>query len=257
MREVLHREDNIIDLSITDLSENFLFELTNIIENNNLQGKSVKINFGNLAFVQNEMENLLSLLRGFNIKVEMVYSESKETRISAVESGLTVSGQPFLMDYDSQDLNYQDNEDIDYSETDETSEEELENILFKETRSSTEKKETFYVKQTLRSGQKIEYDGNVIIIGDCNAGSEVVAAGDIIVWGILSGIAHAGNKGDKKACIRAFKINAIQLRIADLLARKPDRIDIDKMDKSEFFNPEEAKVSDGEIVIYSLHQEHY
>ncbi|NLF83671.1 MAG: septum site-determining protein MinC, partial [Candidatus Gastranaerophilales bacterium] len=108
-----------------------------------------------------------------------------------------------------------------------------------------------------RSGQKIEFDGNIVLIGDCNAGSEIVASGDIIIWGVLSGIAHAGNRGNKKACIRAFRINAIQIRIADLLARKPDRIDMDRVDKSDLFNPEEAKISDGEIVIYSAHQEYY
>ena len=55
-----------------------------------------------------------------------------------------------------------------------------------------------YVKQNLRSGQVINYDGNVIIVGDCNPGCEISATGDITVWGVLSGIAHAGCKGSTR-----------------------------------------------------------
>jgi len=246
MSEVLLKEDNLVDLSSMDASENFLFEITNLIENKNLHGKSIRIDFGNAIFDQSQMENVISVLKGFNIDVEMIFSGSKETKIAAIETGLTVSGKNLHKDISGDESS---------EEEESTEENKLENILLQETVSKAEKKDTLYVKQTLRSGQKLEYDGNLVIIGDCNAGSEVIASGDIMIWGILSGIAHAGNKGDLKACIRAFKINAIQLRIADLLARKPDTFDLDKVERSDLFNPEEAKVSDGEIVIYSLQQE--
>ena len=90
----------------------------------------------------------------------------------------------------------------------------------------TEKLPTLYIQRTLRSGQSITSEGNIVFIGDVNPGSEVIAKGDITVWGILGGIAHAGSDGNKHARIRALKMNAIQLRIADVFARRPDTINI-------------------------------
>lgn len=111
---------------------------------------------------------------------------------------------------------------------------------------------TTYVKQTLRSGQIVNYDGNVVIIGDCHPGSEVVASGDITVWGILSGIAHAGAKGNPRAKVRALKMNAIQLRIANHYARKPDGMNTIFPERTSTFTPEEARVINNEIVIFKI-----
>ncbi len=244
MSEVLFKEENIIDLGSISSPENFLFELTNIIEKNRLQGKTVKINFSDNVFTYDDLRSILSVLKGYKTEIELVFAESKDTKLAAIEAGLTISGQRYKPEIISE-------EERQPEENDE--EKQLESVFAGE-EPEKEEKHTLYVKQTLRSGQKLEHEGNLIIIGDCNAGSEIIATGDIVVWGILSGIAHAGSKGDTKACIRAFKINAIQLRIADLLARKPDMIEIDRSEKSDYFNPEEAKISEGEIVIYSLHQ---
>ncbi|HHU69110.1 MAG TPA: septum site-determining protein MinC [Thermoanaerobacterales bacterium] len=82
--------------------------------------------------------------------------------------------------------------------------------------------ETFFVKKTLRSGQKINHDGNVVILGDVNPGAEVIATGDIFVFGVLRGIAHAGASGDNKAIVTAFRLQPTQLRIADKISRAPD-----------------------------------
>ena len=62
-----------------------------------------------------------------------------------------------------------------------------------ENSANTETLPTLYLNQTLRSGQTVSYEGNILIIGDAHPGSEIVAGGDITVWGILGGIAHAGN----------------------------------------------------------------
>lgn len=59
--------------------------------------------------------------------------------------------------------------------------------------------------QTLRSGQTITSDGNIVVIGDANPGSEIVARGDVTVWGVLGGIAQAGSHGNANARIRALK----------------------------------------------------
>lgn len=111
---------------------------------------------------------------------------------------------------------------------------------------------TQYHKQTVRSGQVIKSNGNVVIIGDCHPGCEIHAAGDITVWGILGGIAHAGCKGNTKARIRALTLNAIQLRIADSYARRPDHIKNVYVEKSNTFVPEEARNVNGSIVILKI-----
>lgn len=75
--------------------------------------------------------------------------------------------------------------------------------------------ETTFHRVSLRSGQKIEYEGSLVIIGDVNAGAEVIAGENIIVLGELRGLAHAGAKGNRNAIIATNKIDCPQIRIAD------------------------------------------
>lgn len=118
----------------------------------------------------------------------------------------------------------------------------------------TEKLPTLYIQRTLRSGQSITSEGNIVIIGDANPGSEIIAKGDITVWGILGGIAHAGCDGNTYARIRALKMNAIQLRIANTFARRPDNINIPYIKKTDTFVPEEACVRKKQIIIHKIHE---
>ena len=118
----------------------------------------------------------------------------------------------------------------------------------------TEKLPTLYIQRTLRSGQSITSDGNIVIIGDANPGSEIIAKGDITVWGILGGIAHAGSAGNQYAKIRALKMNAIQLRIADTFARRPDNANIPYIQKTDTFVPEEACIYKRQIIIHKIHE---
>ncbi len=115
---------------------------------------------------------------------------------------------------------------------------------------NTETLPTLYINQTLRSGQTVSYEGNIFIIGDAHPGSEIVATGDITVWGILGGIAHAGSMGNITSKVRALKLNAIQLRIAGLYARRNDTLNVPYVQKTNEFTPEEAQIEDGKIVIY-------
>lgn len=118
----------------------------------------------------------------------------------------------------------------------------------------TEKLPTLYIHRTLRSGQSISSEGNIVIIGDVNPGAEVVAKGDITVWGILGGIAHAGSDGNNYSKIRALKLNAIQIRIGDIFARRPDTVNTPYIHRTDFYVPEEARVVKNHIVIYKLHE---
>lgn len=81
---------------------------------------------------------------------------------------------------------------------------------------------TKFVKSTLRSGMKIEFKGNVVIMGDVNPGAEVVAYGNIVVMGSLRGTAHAGANGNSEAFVSALRLLPTQLRIGKLIARAPD-----------------------------------
>ncbi len=76
-------------------------------------------------------------------------------------------------------------------------------------------------KGTVRAGQRLVFQGDVVIIGDVNPGGEVVASGDIYVFGRLRGIAHAGVRGDRHAVIAAVEFEPMQLRIADIVSRAP------------------------------------
>jgi septum site-determining protein MinC len=96
------------------------------------------------------------------------------------------------------------------------------------------------VRHTLRSGRRIHSGGHITVIGDVNPGAEVVAGGDIVVWGRLRGMAHAGANGDEGAVVCALDLAPTQLRIADQIATSPDRRGDPK--------PEIARVKDGQIV---------
>ena len=109
---------------------------------------------------------------------------------------------------------------------------------------------TLYVTQTLRSGQTVTYEGNIFIVGDAHPGSEVIATGDITVWGILGGIAHAGSNGNVAAKVRALKLNPIQLRIAGLYSRRNDTVNVPYIQKTNEFTPEEARINNKQIVVY-------
>lgn len=80
-----------------------------------------------------------------------------------------------------------------------------------------ENSETKFYKGNMRSGQKIEFEGSLVILGDVNGGAEIIAGENIVVLGVLRGLAHAGAKGNKKAIIAAHRIECPQLRIANIV----------------------------------------
>jgi septum site-determining protein MinC len=82
--------------------------------------------------------------------------------------------------------------------------------------------ETLIISRTIRSGGLVESTGSLIVLGDVNAGAELIAEDDIIIIGALRGIAHAGASGNEQAIIWAQKILSPQLRIAGILAQSDD-----------------------------------
>jgi septum site-determining protein MinC len=99
------------------------------------------------------------------------------------------------------------------------------------------------IHRTVRSGQKYRYAGTIIVLGDVNPGAELVADGNIIVWGKLRGVVHAGASGNEDAMIGALALAPTQLRIGSHIARAPD-------DKRTTPTPAEiARVKLGQIVV--------
>lgn len=72
-----------------------------------------------------------------------------------------------------------------------------------------------FLDRTLRSGTRIEFAGHVVVLGDVNPGAEIVAEGNVIIWGRLRGMVHAGSKGNRDAVVCALDFSPMQLRIAE------------------------------------------
>lgn len=102
--------------------------------------------------------------------------------------------------------------------------------------------EPLYLQTTLRSGIEVRHPGTVVLKGDVNPGSAIVADGDIIIWGRLRGVAHAGAKGNTQCQIMVLQMEPTQLRIADYVARAPQN------PLSQYY-PEVAYVAEGTIRI--------
>lgn len=75
-----------------------------------------------------------------------------------------------------------------------------------------------FLNRTLRSGTRIEFPGHVVVLGDVNPGAEIIAEGNIVIWGRLRGMVHAGSGGDISAVVCALDLSPTQLRIADEVA---------------------------------------
>jgi septum site-determining protein MinC len=96
------------------------------------------------------------------------------------------------------------------------------------------------IRHTLRNGRTVHSDGHVVVMGDVNAGAQIIATGDVVVWGRLSGVVHAGAGGDESAVVCALHLSPTQLRIAGYITISPE----DKRRKSR---PERALVRNGRI----------
>lgn len=84
-----------------------------------------------------------------------------------------------------------------------------------------EMSEGLLVRRTLRSGQVLQHLGHVVVIGDVNPGAEIIAGGDVVVWGRVRGMIHAGALGDNKAIVCALDLSPTQLRIGSHIATSP------------------------------------
>jgi septum site-determining protein MinC len=140
-----------------------------------------------------QLQTIADALSEMQLQLKRVYTSRRQTAVAAATAGYSVEQQPTLTH-----LNHPP--------------EETGQLMA----------EPLYLQTTLRSGAEIRHNGTVVILGDANPGSSIVADGDIIVWGRLRGVAHAGAKGNAKCLIMALQMEPTQIRIATQVARAPE-----------------------------------
>lgn len=189
------------------------------------QGAQTTLDLGDRPVSEPELEELIGRLKGdYGLVPMAIVAAYAPTREGASKLGLTIHDKlPAL----------EKTEKVEKAEQPEAPQFPPNNAL--------------YLRQTIRSGQRLQHDGHLVISGDVNAGAEIVAAGDIVVFGTLRGVAHAGSAGDEGARIIATNLRPTQIRIASLIARSPDA-GAPPLSKS----PEIASIKDGEIHISPL-----
>jgi len=106
--------------------------------------------------------------------------------------------------------------------------------------SSIQGDQAILVQRTLRSGHSLKYPGHVVVIGDVNPGAEIIAGGNVVIWGRLRGTVHAGAEGNLDAVVCALDLSPTQLRIADQISITPPQRKRPK--------PEIARLEGGKVI---------
>lgn len=278
----------IVDLSNAKNTSQLIYELSSILDLPEARNKKICLKLGDTDLNQSQILSIKALIDSMQGEIGLIDTTSEQTRAAAENLSIVVTelknevevvqeqvATPEEIDTvlglvttseekDSESDAIQLTPISDFSEVAEAGGLVLNGeskyvmmdttgILSEEQKKDDENPETLptlYLNRTLRSGQTISYDGNIFIVGDAHPGSEIIAKGDITVWGILGGIAHAGAQGNINAKVRALKLNAIQLRIAGLYARRNDTYNVPFVQKSNEFTPEVAVLENNSIVIY-------
>jgi len=102
--------------------------------------------------------------------------------------------------------------------------------------------QSIFINHTVRSGQRIECEGDVVVLGDVNPGGEVIAGGSIAVFGRLRGLAHAGCRGREDVCVAALNMCPKQLRVSGRIVTFPER-------REDVGGAEVAELKGGKVVI--------
>lgn len=272
----------IVNLSNANNAAEVIYELSSILEMPEAQNKKICLKLEDIDLTQSQLLSIKALIESMDSTLEFVDSKSEmtkeaanilEIKISELKNEMEIpqiqptqeelqqhTENPNLFgdvhDFAFQELAQEEGilnpEELKpYATMDDDEKPEIE---LEGDDEDVEKLPTLYLNQTLRSGQTVTSDGNIVVVGDANPGSEVIARGDVTIWGVLGGIAHAGSKGNVNARIRALKMNAIQLRIANFYARRVNTENIPFVQKSKSFVPEEASVDGKSIVIKTTYE---
>ena len=268
----------IVDLTHAVKISEIIYELSRTLDMPEAKEKHIYLKLGAIDLTPEELTSVKSLIELMESKLECISTSSTQTLESA--TGLNISVSEFTNEISAPSFDKDDEPKAevvqaldnifgeekpkdenaikeirhdDEFEEPEPSEDEEEHI--KELRIEPENLPTVYIRRTIRSGQSISSDGNIVIVGDVNPGAEIIAKGDVTVWGILAGIVHAGSEGNNFARIRALKLNPVQIRIGEIFARRPDTVNLPFIQKTSEYTPEEAFTHKGSIIIKKIHNE--
>lgn len=279
----------IVNLSNAKNAAEVIYELSSILDMPEAQNKKICLKLEGVDLSQSQLLSIKALIESMDSTLEFVNTTSDITKSSAEALEIEISEfenkpeiptvEPTKEDFEkrnktpdlfeentnneafrelaqeegliqSKDIEYTGNSiELDTSTYTTMDEDEIPNMENMKDEEDVEKLPTLYINQTLRSGQTVTSEGNIVIIGDANPGSEIIARGDVTVWGVLGGIVQAGSKGNRNAVIRALKLNAIQLRIASCFARRVNKENIPFVQKTPTFTPQEARLREKTIVI--------
>jgi len=217
------REGVLISLDQGELAAQ-LAELAELIDSRKafFQGGQVAVHVGDKSLGRDELVGLCRVFGQRGVALSALLSSDPSTRTTAGELGLrTRLVSPSDVPQDSKPALEKDTAAAPADRSDQ-------GVL---------------VERTLRSGQSIHCPGHVVVLGDVNPGAEVIAGGDVIVWGRLRGIVHAGAMGDPARCVCALDLSPTQLRIGGHIARPPE-----EKRRRKNARPERAFVSNDQII---------
>ncbi len=184
---------------------------------NKITSDNLEIDCKNLDLSCTDILELIEIASQYNCKIISFCSTSTKTIISSQSLGY--SSQFIFENYPNKALEIND-----------------ENLNLTK---------THFHQGTVRSGEYLDCPSDLLILGDVNPGAIVRAEGNIIIWGRLLGIAHAGSKGNIQAKISALQLRPVQLRIANKVARGPK-------EKFQLGIAEQAQIKSEEIIISPL-----
>ena len=206
------REGILITLGEGDWSELEQALLVHIDEQGDfLKGAQLTLDIGNQILKAAELGHLRDILSDLGVTLRAVLTHSPSTEIAAQDLGLATRLSKPRPNRTTRPLDTKLTGD-----------------------------EAVLVRRTLRSGHNINYFGHVIVVGDVNPGAEIVAGGNIVIWGRLRGTVHAGADGNKNALICALDMSPTQLRIADQISMMSS--------KGKKPKPEVARLVDNRVI---------
>lgn len=186
-----------------------------------LRGSAITLQVGLRPLRQGQLIKLQKLFERHNLPLRAILTDEESTRIAARELGFATR--------------------LSGSQTDLNGQIVVHEVPMQEPEKSDTLPGGLVLKETLRSGRRVYHEGDVVVIGDVNPGSEIIAGGDVIVWGRLRGLVHAGALGNDTAVICALELSPTQLRIYDQIAIAP-------AEKEQSPKPEMAFIKDGQII---------
>ena len=205
--------------TIINLKDNKYINWKLCLENElkKIKSKNLEIDCKNIDLSCKDILYLIEKTRQYNCKIIGFCSSSSKTIISSQSLGYRTQ---FIIKDDSNKTLKPNDENLNFGKT-------------------------HFHQGTVRSGEYLDIPGNLLILGDVNPGAIVSAEENIMIWGRLLGIAHAGSKGNSQATISALQLRPVQLRIANKVARGPQ-------EKLRFGLAEQAKIDSEKIIIYPL-----